>query len=238
MRTSEGRLLHRYRDGQAAITSHIDDYAFLIWGLLELYETTFEPGYLKMALELNDDMIEHFWDDIDGGFYFTADDAEDLLVRQKDIYDGAIPSGNSVAMLNLILLSRITAHSNLEDKAVKVGEAFSGFINDLPISYTQLLAAVDYLVGPSYEVIIAGTSQASDTLEMLRALWNQFIPSKVVILKPTEQETPEIINIAPYVSDYVTINGKATAYVCFNYLCSLPTTDVDKMLEFFNVRQP
>ena len=98
MRRDDGRLLHRYRDGQAAIPAHASDYAFLIWGLLELYDATFDANYLQTALELNDDFIKHFWDHSHGGFYFTADDAEPLLTRQKEIYDGAIPSGNSIAM--------------------------------------------------------------------------------------------------------------------------------------------
>ena len=109
MRRADGRILHRYREGHAAIQANADDYAFLIWGLLELYETIFDVHYLRTALDLNSEMIKYFWDEQDGGFYFTADDAEELIVRQKEIYDGAIPSGNSVAVLNLFRLARITA---------------------------------------------------------------------------------------------------------------------------------
>ena len=158
MRTSDGRFLHRYRDGQAATPSHVDDFAFLIWGILELYVTTFEVSYLQTALELNGDLIEHFWDDNNGGFYFTADDSESLLVRQKDIYDEAIPSGNSVVMLNLLRLGRITAASDLEEKAAQIGRAFSEKVGQLPLAHTQFLVAVDFAVGSSYEVIIVGDS--------------------------------------------------------------------------------
>ncbi|MDR4507937.1 MAG: hypothetical protein MRJ65_06820 [Candidatus Brocadiaceae bacterium] len=105
MRRQDGRLLHRYRDGQADILAFADDYAFFIWGLLELYETNFDVRYLQTALDLNSEMINHFWDNQSGGFYFTANDMEELLVRQKDVYDGAIPSGNSVAVLNLFRLA-------------------------------------------------------------------------------------------------------------------------------------
>jgi uncharacterized protein YyaL (SSP411 family) len=238
MRTQDGRLLHRYRDGQAALPANVDDYAFLIWGMAELYETTFEASYLQSALKLNDDLLQHFWDDKAGGFYFTADDAEKLLVRQKDIYDGAVPSGNSVGALNLLRLARFTANTNLEEKAVKIGRAFSEAINQSPSAYTQLMLAVDFMVGPSYEVIIAGKSGAKDTKAMIGALRAHFVPNKVVLFRPTEEESPEIIRLAEYTKYQSSIDGKATAYVCLNYNCKLPTTDSGKMLELLEVKKP
>jgi uncharacterized protein YyaL (SSP411 family) len=108
MRTPEGRLLHRYRDGEALLPAHVDDYAFFISGLIELYEAVFDSKYLEAALELNRDFIKHFWDEKRGGFYFTADDAEEILIRKKEVYDAALPSGNSMAMLNLLRLGRMT----------------------------------------------------------------------------------------------------------------------------------
>ena len=235
MCTSDGELLHRYRDEQAALPAQVDDYAFLIWGMLELYETTFEVRYLQIGLDLNRNLIKHFWDVDNGGFYLTADDGEKLLVRQKEIYDGAIPSGNSVEMLNLLRLGRITANSHLEEKAAKIGRAFSRSVKQSPSAYTQLMVAADFGVGPSYEVVIAGKSQAEDTKEMLKAIRRQFIPNKVVILRPTEQESPDIDHLAEFTKHHLSIEGKATAYVCLNYNCRLPTTDVNKMLELLNV---
>ncbi|MHA2429129.1 MAG: thioredoxin domain-containing protein [Candidatus Hermodarchaeia archaeon] len=133
MLDAKGRLLHRYRDKEAKILAFLDDYAFMIWGLLELYETTLEPEYLQKAVELNAELLTHFWDDVGGGFYFTSDDAEDLLVRKKDAYDGAIPSGNSVAMLNLLRLARITAESERHHKLDKPSQAmYSALHRDLP----------------------------------------------------------------------------------------------------------
>ncbi|MFQ5868263.1 MAG: thioredoxin domain-containing protein [Candidatus Zixiibacteriota bacterium] len=231
MRTSDGRLLHRYREGKSGISAYLDDYAFLIWGLIELYESTFVVSYLKNALELNNDLLEHFWDDEGGGFYFTADDGEKLLARQKEIYDGAIPSGNSVAMLNLLRLGRITASPDLEKKASRIGTAFSGTVRQMPSAYTQLLAAVDFGLGPSYEVVIAGNLQAEDTKAMLRALRRQFIPNKVVLLRSSEEELPEIVRFAEFTRYQTSIDGEATAYVCLNYNCRLPTTDIGEMLE-------
>jgi len=235
MRSSRGRLLHRYRDGQAAIPAHIEDYAFLIWGLLELYEATFRVGYLETALDLNKDLIKYFWDEDGGGFYFTANDSEKLLVRHKEIHDGAIPSGNSVAMLNLLRLGRLTAKSDLEEKAATIGKVFSESISESPSAHTQLMAAVDFGIGPSYEVVIVGNSKAEDTKEMVQALHTHFIPNKVVLLRPIDQEAAGIERLAKFTKYQTSIDNRATAYVCVNYNCKLPTTDKGKMLELLKL---
>jgi len=234
MLASDGRLLHRYRDSEAALPAHLDDYAFLIHGMLELYETTFEVDYLKKALRLNEHLLEHFWDNENGGFYFTADDGEGLLIRQKEIYDGAIPSGNSIAMLNLFRLGRMTANPNLEQKAAEIGNAFYENVRQSPSAYTQLMIAVDFALEPSYEVIITGDPRAADTREMLRAVKREFIPNKIVIFLPTGFDSSDIKHIAPFTQNQSTINEKATAYVCVNYSCKLPTTDIDTMLLSLN----
>ena len=237
MRRSDGRLSHRYRDGQASIPAYVDDYAFLIWGLIELYETSFEVNYLRTAFELNRDLLKHFWDYKDGGFYFTGEDAESPLTRRKEIYDGAIPSGNSVAMLDLLRLSRMTADSELEDKAAKIGRAFSKNVKQLPSAHTQFMVAVDFGVGPSHEVVIVGDPQAKDTGATLKAIRKHFIPNKVLLLRPSEQESPDIVRLAEFTKHLSSINGRATVYVCLNYTCKLPTTDINKMLKLLNVRE-
>jgi uncharacterized protein YyaL (SSP411 family) len=234
MFSTEGQLLHRYRDGEAALPAHLDDYAFLIQAMLELYETTFDVDYLKKALKLNEYLLKHFWDDKNGGFYFTADDGEHLLIRQKEIYDGAVPSGNSIAMLNLLRLARMTANYDLEQKASKIGRAFFDKVRKSASSYTQLMIAVDFAVGPSYEVVIAGDPQASDTEKMLRTVQQEFIPNKVVIFVPAGSDSSDIKHIAPFTRNQSTIEGKATAYVCVNYTCKLPTTNLDTMLSSLN----
>lgn len=232
LRPSDGRLLHRYRDREAAISSCLGDYAFLIWGLLELYEATFEVSYLKNAIDLNRDLLEHFWDQSNGGFYSAPDDGERLLIRQKEIYDGALPSGNSVAMTNLLRLGRITANHELEEKAARLGSTFSRDVKTSPIAYTHLMAAVDFAVGPSYEIIISGDSQADDTEAMIKTLRTCFLPNKVVLLYPREKESPEIRQLAKFISGLSrSIDGKATAYVCSDYSCNLATADINKMLE-------
>jgi len=234
MRKPDGRLLHRYRDGQAGIEANLDDYAFLVWGLIELYEAVFDARYLKVALHLTNNMLRHFWDEDGGGLYLTPDDGESLFVRKKEIYDAAIPSGNSVAMLNLLRLGRMTATSNLEEKAAKIGRAFSGSVKQSPLAHTQLMVALDFAVGPCYEVVIAGNSEAEDTRAMFKALRTHFLPSKVVLLNPSERESPEIAQLAEFTKNQSSIGGKATAYICLNYNCKLPTTDINKMLELLN----
>lgn len=230
LRTSNGRLLHRFRDGLASIAATVDDYAFIIWGLLELYEATFDAKYLNYALKLNCQLLNHFWDDKEGGLFFTADDAEELLIRQKEIHDGAIPSGNSVCLSNFLRLARITGDSSLENKATAIINTFSGRIDQMPNAFTQFLAAFDFALGPANEVVIAGDIDKKDTKEMLGALRKSFVPNKIVIFRPDGSSPPEIEKIASYIKSYQSIGGRATAFVCSNFTCQLPTSDPIKMM--------
>jgi uncharacterized protein YyaL (SSP411 family) len=236
MRKSDGRLWHRYRDGQTGIEANLDGYAFLVWGLIELYETVFDATYVEVALELTDHMLDRFWDPDGGGFYLTPDDGESLLVRKKEIYDGAIPSGNSVAMLDLLRLGRMTARPNLEEKAAKIGRAFSRSVRRSASAHTQLMVALDFGIGPCHEVVIAGRAQAEDTKAMLQALRTPFLPNKVVLFNPDERESDEIAQLAEFIRSQSSIDGRATAYVCTDYSCELPTTDIDRMLQLLKAR--
>ncbi|MBS7249572.1 MAG: thioredoxin domain-containing protein [Candidatus Freyarchaeota archaeon] len=231
VRKEGGRLYHRYREGEAAILGFLDDYAFLIYGLIELYEANFEVKYLREAINLTGEMIKLFWDEMNGGFYFTASDAENVLIRNKEIYDGAYPSGNSIAMLDLLLLSRLAANPEYEEKAAQLVRAFSRTVSRNPLGHTQLMVGLDFALGPSYEVVIVGNTHTNDTKTMLRALREKFVPNKVVIFVPSDEKSPEITSIAEFTKNQESIGGKATAYVCQNLACKFPTTDVGKMLE-------
>ena len=156
LRASDGRLLRRYRTGSAGIQSFAEDYAYLIWGLIELYEAGFDPGMLKTAVELNDIFIEDFWDEREGGFFMTGDDEEVVLVRQKTLGDGALPSSGSVAQLNLLRLGRMTANAGYEQKAEIILRRAADQIRRHPRVYTHMLSGFDFALGPSYEVVIAG----------------------------------------------------------------------------------
>ncbi len=231
MKSSDGSLLHRYRDKEARLPAHVDDYAFFVWGLLELYEATFDPAWLKSALELNQYLIAHYWDNERGGFYFTSDKGEELITRTKEIYDGAVPSGNSVAMSNLLRLGRITANTDFEKKAAQIAKTFSESVRMAPSAHTMLMQGLDFAVGPSYEIVIAGNPEAEDTKKMLQALGQRFVPNKIVLMRPLDSENPEISKIAEFTKYQKALNDKATAYVCLKYACKNPTTDPAKMLD-------
>lgn len=233
LRMTNGELYHRYRDGETAIPAFLDDYAFFIWGLIELYEASFEVRYLKEAIVLNNDLLTHFWDSDRGGFFLTSDNAENILIRKKEIYDGAVPSGNSVAMLNLSRLGKIAADPEFESKAEAIGQAFSELVLQSPAAYTMLMTALDFALGPSVEVVIAGDSGAADTKNMLKALGKEFIPNKVVIFRPNGDS--EITRISEFTKNLPSSEGKATAYVCRNFSCRLPVTGPGEMLKLLKL---
>jgi uncharacterized protein YyaL (SSP411 family) len=235
MRGVNGRLLHRYREGEAAIAANLDDYAFLIWGLIECYEAAFDVKYLKTALDLQAYLTKHFWDEKIGGYYFMPEDSEDLIVRQKEIYDGAIPSGNSVAMLNLVRLARMTGNHEMEEQAVNISRAFAGAVSRSPAGHTQFLTALGFLEHPSYEVVIAGKSGAEDTEKMMGELRRHFLPNAVVVFRPAVETTGDIVRIAPFIKNLEPMHGKATAYVCTNFTCHHPTTNANDMLGLLNI---
>jgi hypothetical protein len=229
MGDGEGRLLHRYREGSAGILGNLDDYAFFIWGLIELYEAGFDTKYLRAALELARDMVERFEDEENGGFYFTPEDGEELILRKKDGHDGALPSGNAVAILDLLRLSRMTGNRELEEIASKASDSFAARARGVPAAHLHLLSALDFALGPTSEVVIAGPAGSPETKKMLGALRAKFLPRSVILLRPPGQE--DIAAIAEFTEEMVMVDGKATAYVCSGKVCQRPTTDPEEMLE-------
>ncbi len=230
MQTPQGRLLHRYRDDQAAVTGNLNDCAFFVWGLMELYEATFDIKYLKEAIRLNDDMISHFWDSQNGGFFFLPDDGEKLLVRQKQFIDGAEPSGNSVALMNLIHLARITGKADYYAIIARLFDLFAGQIEKSPTAFTQFLCAVNYEFGPSAEVLIVGDSADKDTREILRTIRKSYFPNMIMLLRSPNGNLAEFDSIVDFAKDMVMINNKPTLYLCRNRTCELPTNDVNEVI--------
>lgn len=229
LRREDGRLLARYRDGEPAIPAFLDDYAFLAWGLLELYEATFEADYLRKALALTKQMIDLFQDKQDGGFYFNGADAEELIVRPKEIYDGALPSGNSVALVNLLRLALLTGDDSLTEVAEKQINAFANIVKDHPRGYAHILIGVDFFLGPSREIVIAGEAEDPGVKKMLQAVRQRFLPDTVIIFHPAGDADQGLEILAPYIKEQRSIHGMATAYVCQNYTCQSPVTDLDKL---------
>lgn len=230
----KNRLKHRYRDGEGRITGNLDDYSFIIWGLLELYTAIFDIKYLNAAIKLNKTLLKHFWDEVDGGFYFTAEDSEKVLMREKKTYDSATPSGNSVEILNLIRIARLTEDPELEAKAVKMEALFSENIKRALTGHTHFINAVDFKVGPSFEVVIVGKPESSDTVNMLSTLNKTYIPNKVIIFK--DPDNPIVDKIAESLEFKESIDGKATAHICAAGSCKMPTTNIDEMLKLLDVK--
>ncbi len=232
MKRPDGRLLHRYRDGEAAIPGYIEDYAFFIHGLIDLYEASFDPDYLGQAKQLCAEMIRLFWDEKSGGFYLTGADAEMLILRPKEIYDGAIPSGNSIAALDLIRMGRLTMEKEFEEKAESLMNAFANQVSQNPSSYSQLLIAFDFAVGPSKEIVISGQAQSEETAEVSRLLYQTFFPNKVVAFRPSDDAGAEkIISLVPFLARQKSVDGKTTLYACESYACKVPLTDLQKIKE-------
>ncbi len=200
----------------------LDDYAFLVWGLLNLYEATFDVRHLQSAIAVNDEATRLFRD-ASGRYYITPSDAAPLLVRPREVGDGAIPSGNSVQLMNLVRLSRITANTAYEKQAQELLRAASDEVSLAPSTSTHLLSALDFQLGPSFEIVLAG----ADVTAMRRAVFTPFVPNKVVVHRPVRSSP--ITRIAPYTAEQRAIGKKATAYVCTNYACKLPVTDPAKI---------
>ncbi|MFA7158057.1 MAG: thioredoxin domain-containing protein, partial [Kiritimatiellia bacterium] len=222
MRGRDNRLLHRYRDGEAAINAFLDDYAFLTWGLIELYETTFNLRYLQAAMAENTVLLEHFLDKRNGGFYFTADGAEEPRARLKEIYDSEIPSGNAVGMLNLLRLGRMSGNMELLKKADDLYRAFSHAAVRAPAACPFFMAALDFAMGPSYEIVVAGDSGDARTRDILREIDKSFVPNAVVMLRRNELPSPDIDNFSAFTQHQPAVAGKTMIYVCANGACSRP----------------
>jgi len=222
-------LMHMFRDGEASVSGNLDDYSFMIWGLMEVYMATFNTDYLLRAQHLNQTVIEHFWDEENGGFYFTADDEEEVLIREKKTFDSAIPSGNSVEFLNLLKLGSFTDDQNQIKMAQKMEITFSETVKRSPTGHTQFVSGVDFALGPSYSVVIVGDKGSKDTEEML-SIRELFIPNITIVLKDSRlSESIDAISESIHKKDI--LNGKATAYVCSVGSCKLPTNEKSEILK-------
>ncbi len=247
MARADGKLLHRYRKGappypprqagrdedEAGIVGTLEDYAFLVHGLFDLFEAVQDPKYLEQAAHWTSEMTRLFWDEKAGGFFLSAHDAEALLLRSKEIYDGAIPSGNSFAALDLLRVGRLTGNRALEERARKVFVAFSREIVAAPSAYPQMLMALDFSFGPVQEIVIAGDLGEAGTEAMLAEIYQRFLPSTVIAIHPSQPASTRVAmeKLIPFMVGQNSINGKPTVYVCQNYACQVPTTDIGKFKE-------
>ena len=229
-----GRLLKRYRNGKSGIDSHLDDYAFFIWGLLELYETTFKTMYLSEAIRLSEIMVDEFWDSETGAFFLGSNNSEKLIVRAKTGYDGAIPSGNSVAAMNFVKLNRITGDIKWGEISDKIFMTFSKDINATPSAFAFMLNAFLFDSNEPKEIVIVGSGKDSNTKLAIEKIKSIYIPSKVIIFKDTDDPLNKLSSLAKWTSTQETIDSKTTFYVCKDFACKIPTTDLNLAIKFIN----
>jgi uncharacterized protein len=230
--TSGNKLIHRYRDGIAGLPAHLDDYAFFINALLDMYEAEFNSSYLKHAVHYISILNDEFKDETGGGYFFTSKEGEELITRQKELYDGAIPSGNSVSILNLLRLGRLTGNIDYERHAMEIVYSFSSALKSSPSAYTYAILALEFALGKSFEIIFAAEKRGDELVELLNVLNKQFIPNKVVTFY--SPEASELLSIAPFLNNYKHKENKTTVYVCRNFQCSLPVFTSEEMLNELN----
>ncbi|MHC4738870.1 MAG: thioredoxin domain-containing protein [Planctomycetota bacterium] len=222
-----GRLMRYYRDGRVVEKAFLDDYAFMILGLLDLYEATFDAKWLIEAKKLGEEMIELFSDSEGGGFFLTGKDGEKLIARTKPSSDGAVPSGNSIAALVLLKLGRLTMNQRFIEQGGRILEIFQQQLEQSPAYSSAMLLALNFWLGPTQEIVIAGNTNTKDTRQMLQLVRSYFLPNAVVLLQG--QQEPVIEEIIPFIRSQVAIDGKTTAYVCENYVCKRPVNSIDEL---------
>ena len=233
LRDDNGRLLHRWRDGDSLGPAFLDDHAFMIWGLLELYQAGFDLDHLRAARDLLDQAEHHFWDADGGAFFFTPDDGEALLVRQKSFYDGAAPSGNSVMMLNLLRMARITGETRFETMAERIGRAFAGQVRRYPSGFTFMMCALDFATGPAAEIVLAGEPGEANFDALRTVLDRAYLPNAVVLHRSADGAA-ELADLAPFAAEMGPQDETAAVWVCRNQACEMPTADVERMRELLD----
>jgi uncharacterized protein YyaL (SSP411 family) len=225
----EGRLLRRWRDGHTTGPGYLDDYAFLAWGLVELYEADLDPRWLAEGLRLSGLMCRFFEDELHGGFFYTAHDAEGLIVREKEVFDGALPSGNSAAAYVMLRLARLTGEGLWERKAAKLFHAFAPQIQRHPPVATQLLVALDLALAEGVEVVLAGDSGEAATQDLIAAAQRSFAPRKALLLAAPGPIGERLAELAPFTRGMGPVEGKPAAYVCRAHACQRPVTSADEL---------
>lgn len=228
------RLYIRYRDGQRSGLGNLEDYAYIIFAQITLYEVTFDPAYLTQALEDTDEMIRLFWDEKNGGFYYYGSDAENLILRPKEFYDGAMPSGNSMASYVLVKLEKITRRSEYQKIIDRQFSFLNGHIEDYPTSATFALCAmmVQLLEGREIVCVIKNPLDMDELKQLLR---DYFLPETVVI--PIEEHSADGLEMAaPYTKEYDRTGAESEFYVCKGFQCNPPFTGIEKLKKFMELK--
>ena len=230
LRDENGRLLARYRDGEAAHLAYLDDYAFLVSAMLELYDADMDPQWLQRAIQLQREQDHLFWDSEDSGYFFYGHDAEDLLARPKPVQDGAMPSGNSTSALNLLRLGHLVGDEEYHRRAENLLESFSGEVGQHPSGYTQSLSATLAALSPGKQVVVVSRGDRTDVRSELAPLSEVFSPESSFLYRLDGEAYESVEELAPYTSSMETIEGETTFYVCQDFACEEPTTELSKVI--------
>ncbi|ASA22365.1 hypothetical protein B9T62_17175 [Paenibacillus donghaensis] len=230
LRREDGRLLARYRDGQAALPGYVDDYAFMIFGLTELYEATAQAMHLERALILKDGLLELFSDQEAGGFFFTGTDGEQLPLRTKEFYDGAMPSGNAVAAKVLWKLASITQDAGLKAVAERTAGVIGAAASSYPPGYAMYLQALLVMLGGGKEWVLSGKKEDANLHHMLAQVQQAYLPDAVLLVNWQGEGEP-LVKLLPHLADKPPIGGQATAYVCRDFACREPITNIEAVRE-------
>jgi uncharacterized protein YyaL (SSP411 family) len=223
----DGLLLRTYKDGQAKLNGYLEDYSFMAFGLLMLYQATGELEWLEEAQSITERMIEEFWDEEQGGFYYTGRSHEELIVRSKDYFDNATPSGNSVAAGVLLRLGLLTGREDYPRKAVTIFRLLRDTVERYPSAFGRLLCAFDFYLSSPKEIAVIGSRDSTGTQELLREVWKRYLPNKVVALSTKgEARAAELV---PLLRERTALDGRATAYVCEHYACQRPVTTPEEL---------
>ncbi len=228
-------LFHIYCDGEASIPGKLDDYAFLIHALIEMYQTIFDIELIKIAILLVKHLMNHFWDKQNGGFYSTADYDSDLIMRVKNYYDSAVPSANSIMCLNLLRLAIITGESFYRDAYEIIIRNLPQYVVQSGPSIAKLLIALNYDLSESYVLIIACKNKKEEKItELINLIRKNYFNRLMIIM--LEEKDEEIKKIAPYLTSFKLINNKSTFYLCYNKVCKPPTNDIDEILKYMTMQ--
>jgi uncharacterized protein YyaL (SSP411 family) len=228
MRRDDGRLLRRFRQGEAAVPGFLEDYAFFCWGLIELYQAGFDSRYLAMALELTADM-ERLFGDGQGNLFDSAEDAETVLTRGRTIIDGAVPSGNSAAAWNLLRLASLTGDLAMAQRGEAVIKTSLAQAARVPTGTSLLYCALDFALGPKDVVVLANGENGTATDKMLKALRERFLPRTLVLC--ADAEDTQLNEITPLLQGKEALDGQTTAFLCRGETCQAPVTSVDALID-------
>lgn len=232
MRGQDGKLKTRYRDGEARYSGYLDDYAFLIWGLLSLYESDFDKKWYEEVLSLQKIQDTNFWDELGGRYFFTDGSDPTVFVRNKESYDGAIPAGNSASALNLLKLSALRGDLSYQAKALRILKNTRDLLLQAPAGVSLLLQAVDFATDKSKELAFIGNIKDPEIASVLNELRSSFLPNKVVSLGVEGSLQPELLK------DRKKLDGKSAIYVCEKGTCLLPVSQAEEAFKLIHTFSP